>query len=431
MAMATAVTETTGDTTTAVPGRLRRAAGGMPLVGWFVLGVVFTIEYYYQHRYNSMWDGDSLFYSIYALQYAGHSMTDAMTITGNYFHQQAVVSQMGPSLTGKPVNAPGWTLYFMVKPRFVYPVLAVPFIWVFGLKGIWGASLLCSVLFVYGFVRLSTRLFGAEVALAVTFLYLLTSAFWHFQSGLLTEGPAVAEAMFILINLPIKRTVTRKNHIWVAVLLVALTFTRQATIIPGGAIVFAWLWTWRSSVRAAKAGTAAGADDGAARVGGRSWQNEWTTPALISVAITLAMQLTVSALWPYNPLRSFSEVNHLGTTSYVEHHLGATLAKLPHIAWHLLYLDLTHEFNWDGAMRMLWVLALLGVALRARTIYGALFIGGAIPGALLWFLNSTMSEFRYFLPMYPMLLLMVAELLRWIGEKWRSEQRSLGLPAVS
>lgn len=379
-----------------------RTRGGIPGGYWVLIMGIFLFQYAYWHHYARMWDGDSLYYLAMALKFAGHSTDDAIRLTGIFFHQQATIGRIRGGLTGQH-GLPGASMYYMIEPRFVLPLASAPFIALFGTSGIWVVPFLCSIAFVYALMRLVSRLFSPEIALLVTGAYLLTEAFFFFQSGILTEGPATLCVVLLLLNLPLGRTVTWKNDVIVVFLLVLLTFTRQAGPVPVAAIFFAWLWT-------------------AVRL--RSWRNEWTGITVVSLVACFLLQVLTMVLFPYNALRNFSEVNHLGSTSYAEHHLWQTVSKFPHIAWNLLQEDLRDYFVSDNAMRVLWVLALVGLVLRVRTIYGAMFLGALIPSVVLWFLNSTMSEFRYYLPMYPMLLLLVAEFVRWVVATARDRMKA-------
>lgn len=369
----------------------RRVRGDVPTGYWLILLLVFAVEYWWWHSRTKMWDGDALYYFAAALKYAGHSTNDALRQTGVFFHQESTVDRIRGTLTGVK-GQPGAGAYNLETPRFFYSALAVPFVLAFGAKGIWVVSLLCGAAFLYVLMRLLTRLFDAQIALATVLLYLVAFAFWFFQTGIYTESLAALLIVLILTRLPLGRTSTRRDLIWLAILLVILAFTRQATPVPLAMILMAWLWT---TIRE------------------RSWRNEWSRPAAVALAVGAVAQLTTMILFPFNELRHFSEVNHLGTTKYVQSHLWSTLGKIPGLVVDMFARELRNYLPGDHGLQVLWVLALAALLVRFKTVYAAMFVGGFAACVLLTILDATgATSLRYFVPLYPVLLILVADLLR-------------------
>jgi hypothetical protein len=118
-------------------------------------------------------------------------------------------------------------------------------------------------------------------------------------------------------------------------------------------------------------------------------------------------------LFPFNELRHFSEVNHLGTTKYVQSHLWSTLGKIPGLVVDMFARELRNYLPGDHGLQVLWVLALAALLVRFKTVYAAMFVGGFAACVLLTILDATgATSLRYFVPLYPVLLILVADLLR-------------------
>ncbi|OLE21979.1 MAG: hypothetical protein AUG49_20605 [Catenulispora sp. 13_1_20CM_3_70_7] len=251
-----------------------RARGDIPTAAWLILLAVFVTEYWWWHSRVKLWDGDALYYVAAALKFAGRSTDEALRQTGIFFHQETTVDRIRGTLTGV-AGQPGAGAHNLEAPRFFYSFLAVPFIWVFGAKGIWVLSLLCALAFLYVTMRLLTRLFGVQLALALLALYQIAYAFWYFQTGIYTESLAALLIVLILTRLPLNRTTTRNDLICIGFLVVVLAFTRQSVPVPVAAIVFAWLWT---------------------AIGTRQWgrANEWARPALVAAGVGLLAMAVVA-----------------------------------------------------------------------------------------------------------------------------------------
>jgi hypothetical protein len=376
-----------------------RVRGEVPNAAWLIVLAVFVTEYWWWHSRVRLWDGDALYYVAAALKFAGHSTDEALRQTGVFFHQEDSVERIRGTLTGV-AGQPGAGAHDLEAPRFFYSFLAVPFIWVIGAKGIWIVSLLCALGFLYVTMRLLTRLFGAQLALALLVLYQIAYSFWFFQTGIYTESLAALLIVLILTRLPLERTTTRNDLICVGVLLAVLAFTRQSVPVPVLAIVFAWLWT---AVRT--------------KTWGRG--NVWSGPALVAAGVGVAVMGLVSALFPFNELRHYSEVNHLGDVAYVKAHLGQTLGKVPGLVVDMFAREFRGAFAGDHGLQVLWLLTAAGILWRFRNVYAAMVVGSALACAVLSILDATgRTSLRYFVPMYPMALMLVADF-------WRSRDWSL------
>ena len=171
--------------------------------------------------------------------------------------------------------AHGDPVWLMVQPRMLYPLLSVPFIWLFGPRtGMLAVPMLAIVVTVVASARLTQRLYGPFAALAAAGLLAASSTLLGLMMGL-TDPLAMALVALLLLNLPIGRRAQGHNLVWLGILSVLLCLTRQVLPVTAGLAAGAWLW--------AVLFPAGG--------GRRRVRNEWLAPAAIVVGVALAGQV--------------------------------------------------------------------------------------------------------------------------------------------
>jgi hypothetical protein len=351
--------------------------GAIPGRYWLVLAVLYTLAYLYYHWTGKPWTGDSLYYTAMSFDFAGHDLAEAIRLTGRYFHDPEIDRLR--NAFDNPALAP------LIYPRVVYPALSVPFVLLLGGTGMYVVPLLGSLFVVWGLMRLLTRLFGTAIALGVTGLFIVTVAFLEFVTGLFTESPAMAFTVAIVLMLPLGgRRFGATAAVASAVLLVLITFCRQGGPVLIGAIGCAWLWTLvrRRSLRG----------------------NPWNLPLLVLAPVGIASSLVLQWWAPYDVLAWFVQVNG-------EPDMAGAVRHLPQIYWTLTVTDLRDYFGHDLAMFAIWCAGLISCLVLPLSVRTGLLLGALAPSALLAVLNSKPSSFRYYLPMYPFLVLAAAGLL--------------------
>jgi hypothetical protein len=372
---------------------LRRAAGPVPAGYWLVLALLYAVTYVFWRYHGKPWSGDALYYTAMAFHYAGHSVDDAIRLTGAYFQD--------PDIQRLHRGFDSATLAPLIYPRVVYPALSVPFVLLIGGAGMWVVPLLSSLFLVWGLMRLLARLYTPGIATGVTALFMVTVAFKEFGTGLFTESPTMAFVAAILLLLPLGgRRFGRRAAVGCALLLVAIAFCRQSAPVVVSAVCCAWLWTVvrRRTFRG----------------------NEWNRPVAVLLPVGLAVTLFLQWWAPYDVLAWYTRVNDEPDTR-------TALLHMPQIFVHLTLTDSRTYFTTDGVMLVLWCAALLACAVRPLSVHTGLFAGALAPSMLLSVLNSTASSYRYYVPMYPILLLAAAGLLHHLMVRRR--EPAAGLPA--
>ncbi|MEU4419565.1 hypothetical protein AB0F81_03000 [Actinoplanes sp. NPDC024001] len=372
-----------------LPMLVTRLAGDVPGRYWLLLAGLFLVGYVYWHLWGKPWTGDSLYYTAMTFQFAGHDLDEAIRLTGEYFNDPEI-DRLHYGFED-PVISP------LIYPRVVYPALSVPFVLLMGGTGMYVVPLLSALFIVWGLMRLMSRLFTKEIALAITAVFILTNAFLEFMTGLFTEAPALAFTVAILMLLPLGgKRFGMREAIACSILLVLVTFCRQSGPVIVSAVCFAWL--------------------GTLVLHRRLRTNEWNLPVLVLLPVGLAGTLLMQWWAPYDVLAWFVKVNNQPDTI-------TAIRNMPEIFWKLTVADANQYFQRDVALLGIWAAALISILVRPRSVLTALLIGALGPSMLLSVLNSTVSSFRYYLPMYPILVLAAAGLVHHVLLTPRSPPR--------
>ncbi|WP_230418951.1 ArnT family glycosyltransferase [Catenulispora pinistramenti] len=164
-------------------------------------------------------------------------------------------------------NDPTWQ---MVRTRMLYPVLSIPFIWLWGLSGgSLAIPVLGTVLFVWAIARVLQRLYGPAVAALVAVGFSITVPVTGFTwAG--TDTLAMGLAAVIVANLPIERRIGKANLVWLGAASVFIALTRQVGVLAPAMAGAGWLWML---------------------VRERSWRNRWLSSLLVTAATTVVIQV--------------------------------------------------------------------------------------------------------------------------------------------
>jgi hypothetical protein len=254
------------------------------IIGGFVvlwaLALHFNDQYYYYHN--------SAHYVAMSLWFSGMPRADAFQVVYDWH------LQMGYEPNTSEAGLFDWGL---VKPRVILPLMAVPFVWIFGKVGLAVLTGLLTLLLVLVLYWVLRRSFARLPALAVVVLVLSSQYLFAFFTGMLTES---LSALWGVTSLVLAYRYQKNPH-WLPIAgLVVVTalsgFTRQATLIVAVAFVVAWLLSL--VIKQAR--------------------RRWLAPMLAVAGTSIGVQLLQSLLFPFSQIEQFESMtgaNSVGARS--------------------------------------------------------------------------------------------------------------------
>jgi hypothetical protein len=167
-------------------------------------------------------------------------------------------------------------------------------------------------------------------------------------------------------------------------------FTRQAQLIPAGALFVAWLG---ESIRSRRA------------------RNSWLAPAAVIVGTSAATQLLQMALYP-----GFSQRDQFFAETGADNAAEA-VAAIPLLVARLLYRDYLRFRVEDSMMLVFCLLVAIGLVVCWRRVEAWLCLGAIAGGLVYNIANGNPTHLRYFQPGWICALLLVAALLAHISSR--------------
>lgn len=361
---------------------MRARLRSVPWGAWALVLLVFGIVTYSVFSSAAAFLPDSRYYAAMSLRITGLSAQES------YEQVKVFVDQFGWATPG-PDALFGWGL---VAPRIMLPLLSAPFVAVFGIPGLqvvpvvaMGVGLLVT-LTVGGRTRA-----GVAATLAAVLLLESSRRMILYGGAMLTESLAFALVAGLALCLPWDgRPRSRRSLVVALALLTLLAFTRQATLIPAGAVVVAWLG---SAVRE------------------RRIRTSWTPYALWLSVATVGLQVAQTVVFP-----GFNQLNQFLAATHAKSLLGA-LRNTPGLARHIISTDLHQMARTDIPLLVLLVLAIVAGVVRWRHTDAHLLIGAVLGTMLYNVTNGTPTMFRYGFPGLVFVVVAVALLVRSVAEK--------------
>jgi hypothetical protein len=192
-----------------------------------------------------------------------------------------------------------------------------------------------------------------------------------YGSAMLTESlSALWGALTLVAAWHYQRRPGWRPVVWMVALTVISGFTRQATLIPAGAFVTAWLIALLLRRR----------------------PNTWGVPALAVGVTSVAVQLLQSLIFP-----SFSQLDQFKLKTGA-HSLGGALWNSPKLAARILQSDLTYFAQADHALLVLITLSVVSMVVFWRRSESHLLLGAILGITLYNVTNGTPTGFRYAMP---------------------------------
>jgi hypothetical protein len=347
-----------------VSGMLRRDVFGVRLGVLLIVLPIMVSTLGLQLVSRQMWNHppDSRYYLPMMWRDMGHSWGDSVQME----------RQVSPSWNVSPWyfagNDPTWQ---MVRIRLLYPVLSIPFIWMWGLSGgSMAIPFLGAVLFVWATARVLQRLYGPAVAALVTVGFSLVQNVTGFAwAG--TDTLAMGLAAVLVANLPIERRIGKANLLWLGVISVFIALSRQVGVLAPAMAGAGWLW---------------------ALVRQRTWRNRWLGSLVVTAATTLVIQILTMMLANANT----AGVVGRGQTTY-----WGILRQFIHFLKVVTQEACTYMWHNDRLLYALLIAAGVSVLAHFASDASAVFVGAAASTYLITAGVGFSSYMRYEMIMYP------------------------------
>jgi hypothetical protein len=363
----------------------RRDVFGIDLVVALLLIVPLGVGLAAHMRWGALYPPDSRYYVTMALRDMGMSPADALA------------GQL--KVTGWPAESwyfsstdPVWR---MVQPRMLYPMLSVPFVWMFGAPvGMAVVPTVSMAVAVLAAARLVQRLYGPFAALAAAGVFAATGVSTWLTMAI-TDALAIALVALVLLRLPLRRRTTGRDLVWLALYSALLCMTRQVTPMIAGLVCGGWLWAFLFP-----------SQDLPGRP--RRLRNEWLAPAAVVAGVSVAGQAAFSWAYPYNVTQQFLYASDEPT-------LRGALLKLPSTAWSVAQSEVVNMLHNDRYLLFLMAAPLVYVGLRFRDVTVGLFLGGLGGTCVLTVANGVPSGMRYESVLAPVAALVLGALAHELG----------------
>jgi hypothetical protein len=331
------------------------------LIEYLIIIGVFAVVWTGLLIFRTQYYPDSAHYLGMSLWFSGMSQQDALQVS----LERNLANGYEPNRTIEQLFEWG-----LVKPRVVLPVLAVPFIWVFGPNGLGVLTGLITLVLVLVLYRFLANRYGRLPALAAVLLVLSSQFIMSFSTGMLTES---LSALWGVATLAVAYRYQRDARwYWLAglVLVTALSaFTRQATFIVAGAFVVAAILSFFSA----------------------SERRKWLWPAVAVAGTALLTQVIQTLLFPFSQADQYMRMT--GTDS-----LWGAIMATPALLKNIVLTDLVSFMLYDQVLLVFVGLALLSMVLFWKRSESHLLFGAILGIGLYNITNGTATQFRYAMP---------------------------------
>ncbi|NUR62843.1 MAG: hypothetical protein HOV87_29945 [Catenulispora sp.] len=265
-------------------------------------------------------------------------------------------------------NDPTWQ---MVRTRLLYPVLSIPFVWLWGLSGgSMAIPVLGDILFLWATARVVQRLYGPAVAVIVVGGFSTVGPIFGFAwAGTDTLGMGLAAV--IVANLPIERRIGKYNLAWLGIASVFIALTRQVGVLGPAMAGAGWLW-------------------GLAKE--RTWRNRWFGSLVVTCSTTLVIQVGTMMLVKTDAagMLGRGQTTYWGIFRQFVHYLKIVTQEAVSYMWQEQHILLA-----------LLVAAGVGMVVRFKNDAAAVFLG-AVASTYLITAGLGFSTFmRYEMIMFP------------------------------
>jgi hypothetical protein len=392
----------------AAPGRVgpwgrveaffRRRGGG--LLYWVVVCALFWISWKRVVETTKIASPDSIHYYGQALVFSGVSRPEA------FRQSTALFDGWGwPGLVKSVEELLDWDL---VRPRVAFPLLASPLVGAWDWAGMVALALALGAAFYAVTAAALLRRHGLVPALGAVLAVFGCQAWFFFAVTPLTEGlSALLLALALGCAWAYRRAAPSRagaaggggpdrpgrfgsrlpRWLWLlgaGLLMLVFAFSRQAQLVPAGALLAAWAGEWIRSGRP---------------------RNSWSAPAAVIVGVSAATQVYQLIVYPLAELDQF-RLRQSGETTW------EALLALPRRFLGVTAFDIKYSLGKDPGLVFAMVLLVAAVIVAWRRVEVQMALGAALAGLVYHAVNgSDHLEFRYLEPGFFVYALAVGALL--------------------
>ncbi|MEZ0107285.1 hypothetical protein ABH920_001276 [Catenulispora sp. EB89] len=265
-------------------------------------------------------------------------------------------------------NDPTWQL---VRSRVLYPVLSIPFVWLWGLSGgSMAIPVLGDILFLWATAAVVQRLYGPAVAVIVVGAFSTVGPIFGFAwAGTDTLGMGLAAVIVAL--LPIDRTIGKAHLAWLGSATLFIALDRQVGVLAPAMAGAGWLW---ELIRT------------------RQWRNRWLSSLVVTSVVTVGQELFVLAFTKSSPSGT---VSHGTTTTFGFLRLFVHNLKL------VTQEAVTYMWHQEHILFALLVAAGIGMVVRFKSDASAVFLGAAASTYVITASVGFSTLMRYEMIMFP------------------------------
>lgn len=386
-----------------------RLTDAVPARGWLLLAGCYAAVCWASIVTRTQWLSDSRLYLAWTYRYLGYSELDAAHRTHDFLVNMDGVTPCGFCWV------PGYEHGFfsgangaVAGARPLYPLLSTPFVALFGPNGMLVVPAVSFAVSIALVALLAHRLWGRHWGLLAGMLLLIPVTVSRFGMFVMTESPAVALTLVCAMFLPLARTPRRRDLLWFTVALVAGLCVRQFAIALTAGVALAWFVVW---------------------VRDRRLLNAWwryAAAAIGATLLTLVGQSLITNIWLGGGALDLS-ARYQQLTCQALHHCGVRS-----VPWGVRYIAKAdyHYIRTDLGLVAVVVLAVVAVLWRHRSELTALTAGAAVATGVLNLVVVWPSDYRYFVPIQPLIVLAGLALVADLAARpRRAPSRSIDVPA--
>ncbi len=344
------------------------------LITAVLLAAAYLASYLPVLRDSPQYAPDTRYYLAMALRYTGLSKQEA--------HDIVLEHSARSGWEGPPVESLfGWGL---VQPRVVYPALSAPFVKLWGPDGMLVVPALALFAFVVLAVWAMRARYRSVLVLVPALLIIASPKLMFYGTAMLTESLTALWCALILFA--VWRYQATSGRVWLiaaGLCTVGMAFTRQAALIPAGALVVAWL----------------------AALVLRDRPRRWFLPMVVVAGTAVVVQVVQTLVWP-----TFSQLTQFLHATGADNLQGA-IRKTPALALKILRRDFEYYMVADHALLLLVVLSMIAGVVLWRRAESHLLLGAFLAISFLNITNGTPTAFRYAMPGLVFFVLAIAALL--------------------